>query len=269
MVVFPNAKINLGLRIVRKREDGYHDLETCFLPIPLRDILEVIQGDTFRFETSGLAIPGSSEENLCVRAYQLLQEAFDLPPVQMHLHKIIPMGGGLGGGSADASFVLRCLNELFELSLDDDQLEKYASQLGSDCPFFIRNQPVIATGTGNQFQSLSLDLSGKFVGLVFPDISVSTAEAYAKVQPQLPGNSLETLLETTPSDEWKDSLVNDFESSVFAQYPKLQQIKEKLYEAGAFYASMSGSGSTLYGLFHQYPDLTLLEETYPTWKSPL
>ena len=267
MVVFPNAKINLGLRIVRKREDGYHDLETCFVPIPLRDILEIVEGEAFHFETSGLAISGSAEDNLCTKAYHLLQQAFDLPPVKMHLHKIIPMGAGLGGGSADASFVLRCLNKIFDLKLSDNKLEDYASQLGSDCPFFIRNQPVLASGTGNQFQPLNLNLSGKFIGLVFPDISVSTAEAYAKVQPQLPEASLRTLLEDTDSAEWKDSLINDFEPSVFAQHPKLQQIKDKLYEAGAFYASMSGSGSTLYGLFHQEPDLTLLEKTYSVWKS--
>ncbi|MEQ9442121.1 MAG: 4-(cytidine 5'-diphospho)-2-C-methyl-D-erythritol kinase [Cyclobacteriaceae bacterium] len=268
MVVFPNAKINLGLHIVRKREDGYHDLETCFVPIPLRDILEIIEGETFQLDTSGLSIPGQAEENLCVKAYRLLQQAFDLPPVHIHLHKIIPMGGGLGGGSADASFVLGSLNELFELSLDDDQLEKYAGQLGSDCPFFIRNEPVLATGTGNQFQPLNLTLKGKYVVLVFPDISVSTAEAYAGVKPQAPQTSLKTLLESG-TDQWKELLVNDFESSVFARHPVLETIKGQLYEAGAGYASMSGSGATLYGLFDQEPDLTALSPSYPTWKSQL
>lgn len=269
MVVFPNAKINLGLHIVRKREDGYHDLETCFVPIPLRDILEIVEGERFHFETSGLPIPGESETNLCVKAYHLLQAEFNLPPVQLHLHKIIPTGGGLGGGSADASFTLRCLNKLFGLSLDEDQLEGYAGQLGSDCPFFIRNQPVLATGTGNEFQPVNLDLTGKYIALVFPDISVATAEAYAGVTPQAPQVSLRELLETAAPTQWKDQLVNNFELSVFAQHTELSQIKDQLYEAGAFYASMSGSGATLYGLFEQEPDMAALSGSYQTWKSLL
>ena len=276
MVVFPNAKINLGLHIVSKRDDGYHNLETCFVPIPLRDILEVIKGDsdTFQFSTSGLAIAGKDQDNLCIQAYQLLKADFNLPPVQMHLHKIIPMGGGLGGGSSDASFVLRSLNELFALSLDNSQLEKYASQLGSDCPFFIRNHPVLATGTGNRFQELSLDLSGKHIVLVFPDIAVTTADAYAQAVPREMSTknqsaSLAETLKTQDPKQWKGELVNDFEHSVFAQHPSLREIKNQLYNAGAFYASMSGSGSTLYGLFDQEPDADDLKNSYRTWKSVL
>lgn len=278
MVVFPNAKINLGLHIISKREDGYHNIETCFIPIPLRDILEVIEADrrsdeTFQFTTSGLAIPGRPEENLCVQAYRLLQADFDLPPVKIHLHKIVPMGGGLGGGSSDASFLLRSLNELFSLSLTDDRLESYASQLGSDCPVFIRNQPVLATGTGYQFKDVSLDLSEKHIVLVFPEISVSTAEAYAdviprQVNPQLPSVQLSELLKQ-PVEKWKESLVNDFETSVFARYSILKDIKEQLYDAGAFYASMSGSGSTMYGLFHQEPDTANLRSHYSIWHDVL
>lgn len=276
MVVFPNAKINLGLHIVSKRDDGYHNLETCFVPIPLRDILEVIKGDsdTFQFSTSGLAIAGKDQDNLCIQAYQLLKADFNLPPVQMHLHKIIPMGGGLGGGSSDASFVLRSLNELFALSLDNSQLEKYASQLGSDCPFFIRNHPVLATGTGNRFQELSLDLSGKHIVLVFPDIAVTTADAYAQAVPREMSTknqsaSLAETLKTQDPKQWKGVLVNDFEPSVFAQHPSLREIKNQLYNAGAFYASMSGSGSTLYGLFDQEPDTNDLKNSYRTWESLL
>ncbi|WKN45134.1 4-(cytidine 5'-diphospho)-2-C-methyl-D-erythritol kinase [Tunicatimonas pelagia] len=273
MVVFPNAKINLGLHVVSKREDGYHNIETCFVPIPLRDILEVIESKAFQFTTSGLSIPGKPEDNLCVRAYELLQTDFDLPPVQIHLHKIIPMGGGLGGGSSNASFLLRSLNELFSLSLTDDRLEGYASQLGSDCPFFIRNQPVLASGTGNEFQEISLDLSGKHIVLVFPDISVSTAEAYAKVvprqvNPSMPSASLHELIKQS-AEKWTDNLANDFEASVFARYPVLEDIKKQLYDAGAFYASMSGSGSTMYGLFPQAPDISDLSRTYSVWQSKL
>ncbi|MEM6841571.1 MAG: 4-(cytidine 5'-diphospho)-2-C-methyl-D-erythritol kinase [Bacteroidota bacterium] len=271
MVVFPNAKINLGLHIVSKREDGYHNIETCFVPIPLRDILEVIEGETFQFDASGLPILGKTEDNLCVKAYHLLKSDFDLPPVQIHLHKIIPMGGGLGGGSSDASFLLRSLNELFSLSLTREQLEGYASQLGSDCPFFIRNQPVLATGTGDQFQDISLDLGGKHIALVFPDISVSTAQAYAGVVPrqnaQTSSVSLSDNLIGSGLSNWRDSVVNDFEPSVFAQHPVLQNIKEQLYQMGAFYASMSGSGSTLYGLFEQEPDLNALGKAYSVWQA--
>ena len=273
MVVFPNAKINLGLHIVSKRQDGYHNIETCFVPIPLRDILEVIEAKAFQFDTSGLSIPGKSENNLCVRAYELLQTDFDLPPVQIHLHKIIPMGGGLGGGSSNASFLLCSLNDLFSLSLTDEQLESYASQLGSDCPFFIRNQPVLASGTGNEFQEISLDLSGKYIVLVFPDVAISTAQAYAEVVPrhnsQLSTIPLDDLLKGSEPNNWKSTVVNDFEPSVFAQHPILQNIKEQLYQTGAFYASMSGAGSTLYGLFEQKPDVDRLSKSYSVWQAAI
>jgi 4-diphosphocytidyl-2-C-methyl-D-erythritol kinase len=283
MVVFPNAKINLGLHIVSKRADGYHNIETCFVPVPLRDILEIIktnssprnqgsEGD-FRFTMSGLDIPGKTKDNLCVKAYQLLQTEFDLPPVQMHLHKIIPMGGGLGGGSSDASFVLSCLNEIFELKLDNQALENYASELGSDCPFFIRNHPVLATGTGNQFQEVAIDLAGHYIALVFPEIAVATAEAYAGILPRqkakAPSTSLAELLQNHRPDEWKDTIVNDFEASVFKKNPELAEIKNQLYQAGAYYASMSGSGSTVYGLFNHEPELDSLGASYRCWKGEL
>jgi len=276
MVVFPNSKINLGLHIVSKRADGYHNIETCFVPVvSLRDILEAIVGSNgaFQFTSSGLVIPGRPDDNLCVKAYRLLKTGFDLPPVQMHLHKIIPMGGGLGGGSSDASFVLLCLNEMFELGLDDETLENYASQLGSDCPFFIRNQTVLATGTGNQFQDITIDLNGNYIALVFPEIAVATADAYAGVVPRQsangPSTSLAELLQNHRPDEWKDTIVNDFEASVFKKYPELAEVKNQLYQAGAYYASMSGSGSTLYGLFDYDPDLESLETNYRTWTGKL
>lgn len=269
MVVFPSAKINLGLRILRKRADGYHDLESCLLPIGWRDILEVIEGDTFSFQTSGIPITGEVEDNLCVKAYRLLQQDFPLPPVRIYLHKIIPMGAGLGGGSADASHMLKVLNELFSLSLEVSQLESYAAQLGSDCPFFIQDQPRMAYGTGTTLEDLALDLSGKHIVLVYPKVAVATADAYGSVVPHVPDTSLKEILETTPPHDWKDRVVNDFEKSVFAKHPVLSDIKEEMYRVEAFYASMSGSGSALYGLFEQPVSLPTSWKEYTVWQGEL
>ncbi len=259
MVVFPNAKINLGLQVLRKRQDGYHDLASCFVPVPYCDVLEIIESKRFNFASSGVAIPGKPEENLCVKAYHLLKEDFGLPPVNMYLHKLIPVGAGLGGGSADASFALKCLNALFELYLKDSILEDYASQLGSDCPFFIRNQAVMAYGTGNEFEEISLDLSGKYIVLVLPPLSVSTAEAYAGVVPSTASSDLKQLIEQQSATAWKELIRNDFEASVFEKYTVLADIKQRLYQAGAFYASMSGSGAAVYGLFDTAPVLEGLQ----------
>ena len=253
MITYPNAKINVGLRVVRRRADGFHDLESAFVPVPWRDILEIIPGEDLQFSTSGVAIPGEAESNLCVKAYRLLTWDFDLPPVQMHLHKIIPIGAGLGGGSADGAFALKALNELFALVLDEVTLAAYAAQLGSDCPFFIANQAAMAYGTGNRLEPLSLDLSGTTVVLVKPSVSVATADAYRSIAPRQPNDSLKEILETVPMTDWKDRVSNDFEQTVFAQYPILADIKAALYQHGATYASMSGSGSTIYGLFEQVP----------------
>ena len=269
MVYFPNAKINLGLRILRKRPDGYHDLETCLVPVPWRDMLEMIASDTFSFQSSGLPIPGNTSDNLCVRAYHLLRSDFELPPVQMHLHKIIPMGAGLGGGSADAVAVLIGLNEQFGLTLDTAQLEGYAVQLGSDCPFFVQNRVRMAYETGTTLEDIDLDLSGYHLVLVYPNVAVSTAEAYANVRPALPNTSLKETLESQPLATWKDWVVNDFEASVFPQYPKLSDIKSALYQAGAVYASMSGSGSALYGLFNEAVELPQSLDEYPVWQGAL
>lgn len=268
MILYPPAKINLGLRIVRKRPDGYHDLETGLVPVPWRDALEVIRSDAFSFETSGLPIPGQAANNLCVRAYHLLQQDYDLPPVAVHLHKIIPMGAGLGGGSSDAASMLVLLNDLFELALSPTALEAYAAQLGSDCPFFIDPRPRLATGTGTTLEDLPLDLSGQHLVIVYPDVAVTTAEAYARVAPRQPDSDLRTLL-TQPTETWKDRLVNDFEISVFQQHPELADIKAQLYQAGAIYASLSGSGSALYGLFSAPVDLPNDWKRYTTWQGAL
>ena len=279
MITFPPAKINLGLRILRKRSDGYHDLESCLVPVGWRDILEVLEGGAFSFQTSGLPIPGDPspgdpnpgdpEQNLCVRAYRLLQQDFGLPPIQVHLHKIIPMGAGLGGGSADAAHMLLLLNELFSLSLEPSALEGYAARLGSDCPFFVRARPQMAYGTGTTLENITLDLSGQHAVLVYPNVAVATAAAYAQVIPRKPDTPLKELLTTLPPTEWKDRVVNDFEASVFPKYPELAAIKEELYEAGAYYTSLSGSGSTLYGLFENPPSLPASWEGYTVWEGVL
>ena len=268
MILFPPAKINLGLQVLRKRADGFHDLETGLLPVPWRDALEVIESDNFSFQTSGLPIPGDAESNLCVRAYRLLQQDFDLPPVAVHLHKIIPMGAGLGGGSSDAASMLMLLNDLFELSLTTTALQAYAARLGSDCPFFIDPRPRMASGTGTTLEDISLDLSGRHLVLVYPNVAVTTAEAYARVVPHQPASDLLDLL-TQPLENWKDGVVNDFEVSVFQQHPVLADIKAQLYGAGAVYASLSGSGSALYGLFETPVALPEAWSAYTVWEGEL
>lgn len=254
MVVFPNAKINLGLDIVSKREDGYHNISSCFYPIPFSDILEVLPSKTLSFKSTGIDIPGNSDENLCLKAFKLLQNDFDISPVQIHLHKIIPIGAGLGGGSADASFTLKCLNELFQLQINDESLEKYASQIGSDCPFFIKNKPVIAEGTGNVFSTINLDLKGKYLVLFYPNIHIGTAEAYSGVSPALPSVSVKNIIESELTS-WQGRLKNDFEDSIFPNHPAIQKLKTQLIESGALYASMTGSGSAVFGIFQTKPQL--------------
>lgn len=252
MLVFPNAKINLGLNITEKRPDGYHNLETIFYPIPVEDALEVNVlnegNEKFRLHLAGLEIAGAAENNLVVKAYKLLDEKFDLPPVDIHLYKHIPSGAGLGGGSADAAFMLKLLNERFSLALSDGELEEYAAKLGADCAFFISNRPTYAEGIGNIFSPVSLSLIGYQIWLVKPDIFVSTRDAFAQIKPHRPAMSLKEIVKL-PVEEWKGCMVNDFEESVFPQFPAIAEIKEEMYRQGAVYASMSGSGSSVYGLF--------------------
>ncbi|WP_461082732.1 4-(cytidine 5'-diphospho)-2-C-methyl-D-erythritol kinase [Spirosoma flavus] len=249
MLTFPTCKINLGLRITEKRTDGFHNLQSCFYPVGWGDILDVVPADTFGFGSSGLPIPGQTSDNLCSRAYELLRRDFDLPSAQIHLHKIVPIGAGLGGGSADAAFTLKALNECFSLGLSMAQLEAYARLLGSDCAFFIQNRPLYCTEKGDVFTEIALDLTGYHILLVYPNLAISTAEAYAGVKPHLPKQALYDQLQE-PITSWRDSIHNDFEDSLFPKYPVLKQIKEQLYESGAVYASMSGSGSTVYGIFN-------------------
>lgn len=252
MITFPNAKINLGLNITEKRPDGYHNLETIFYPIPLEDALEVCprkEGEgKYSLSQSGLAIEGDSDKNLVVKAYKLLDEACGLPPADIYLHKHIPSGAGLGGGSADAAFMLKLLNETYNLKLTDDQLEEYAARLGADCAFFVRNRPTYAEGIGNIFSPVELSLAGWQLLLIKPDIFVSTRDAFARICPRRPQRNLKDII-GQPVESWKDCMVNDFEESVFPQFPAIGDIKTELYRRGAVYASMSGSGSSVYGLF--------------------
>ena len=254
MVAFPHCKINLGLHVIKKRDDGYHDIETCFYPVSWTDILEVIKADQFSFSSSGTAVPGKEEDNLCIKAYKLLQHQFNLSPVKIHLHKILPMGAGLGGGSSDAAFTLRLLNSVFDLKLSINQLQNFASQLGSDCAFFVDDKPMIGSGRGEVLTQTAISLKGYYLVLVKPDIHVSTAEAYAGVKPAQPSIALDEIL-TRPIEQWKDSLFNDFEKSVFSKFPAIAAIKNELYTHGALYSSMSGSGSTVFGIFKEPVDL--------------
>ena len=254
MIVFPNCKINLGLRILRKRTDGFHDLETVFFPLHFTDILELIESpdnnSKLSFSTTGLPVE-SNFDNLCARAYELLKKDFpQLPSAIIHLHKVIPLGGGLGGGSADAAFTLKLMNEKFSLGLSTEKLINYALQIGSDCPFFITNKVAYATGRGELLEQSPLDLSSfKFI-LVNPGISISTAQAFSGIIPSLRPKSLREIIQQ-PMITWKNDLANDFEKSIFNQFSEIEEIKNKLYDHGAIYASMSGSGSTVYGIFEK------------------
>tara|TARA_B110000211_G_scaffold63367_1_gene72603 strand:+ start:3928 stop:4677 length:750 start_codon:yes stop_codon:yes gene_type:complete len=247
MIVYPNAKINLGLNILRKREDGYHDISSVFYPVnDCVDILEIVKSDNFEFTKSGIEIPNG--ENICEKAWKLFHIDFEIGNVKIHLHKQIAIGAGLGGGSADASFTLKALNEIFELKLTNKELEKYALLLGADCPFFIDNTPKLVEGIGEKMINIDLDLSEYNIRLINPGIHVSTKEAYSDLVPKTPVLSVEKIIEF-PIIEWKGKLKNDFETSGFLKYPSLEKIKEELYTDGAIYASMSGSGSVIYGVF--------------------
>jgi len=252
MISFPNAKINLGLHITEKRADGFHNLETVFLPVGWTDALEIAESDELRFTTSGIRISGSPESNLVMKAYSLLRKDFNIPALKIHLHKQIPFGAGLGGGSADGAFMLRLLNHTFNLDISQEKLLEYAAVLGSDCPFFILNKPVFATGTGNIMNEINLNVKGLYLLLVKPPVEVSTARAFQNVVPQKPVVSLSELI-NLPVQDWKNNIVNQFESSVFPQYPAISDIKTQLYNMGAVYASMSGSGSCVFGLFNELP----------------
>lgn len=255
MILFPPAKINLGLKVLFKREDGYHEIESCMLPIPVCDVLEILPSDHFEFRMSGLLIDGDPEQNLCIRAFRLLQKDFGITNVYMHLQKNIPMGAGLGGGSSDAAYVLKGLNTFFGLNISNEKLKDLAACLGSDCPFFIDEVPQIANGRGEVLEAVKVDLSSYFIKVVHPEIHVGTAEAYQGVHFSTPDPTIKEIL-ALPINEWNDKLLNDFEKSIFTKYPEIKAIKDKMYAEGAIYASMSGSGSSVFGLYEKEPELS-------------
>lgn len=261
MIQYPSAKINIGLNIVEKRSDGYHELETIMIPIPLFDILEIIPQEKPEWKQSGLLIDGNNENNLCIKAFRLIQTEYGIGNVYMHLRKQIPMGAGLGGGSADASYVIKGLDKLFHLNISIEKQKELSARLGSDCPFFIENSAQLATGRGEILKPIDFTLAGYYLALIKPDIHINTAQAYSGVHISGDKGQLEQHIHLAIS-EWKDFIKNDFEKHIFRLHPQLEIIKNTLYERGALYASMSGSGSTMYGIFKEKPDFDL-KMTYP------
>ena len=255
MILFPNPKINIGLNVISRRTDGYHNIDTVFYPVmSMTDILEIVpaKGDYTTLTTSGNPVDCPAEKNLVMKAYRLLDDIHHLPSVDIYLHKVIPDGAGLGGGSSDAAFTLKALNEMFSLGYDDDSLASLAASLGADCSFFIYNRPMFATGIGTTLSPIDIDISEYEIRIEKPDVSVSTKEAYAGITPQQPAKSLASLFAANlPVNEWKDMIFNDFETSIFTKHPEIKAVKERFYAEGAIYASMSGSGSAVYGIFHK------------------
>lgn len=268
MLSFPNAKINIGLYITEKRLDGFHNLESCCYPVGWNDVLEIIPAEKLSFKSTGIEIPGNPDTNLCLKAYRLVCQDFKLPPVMIHLHKIIPIGAGLGGGSADGAFTIKTLNELFELNMSVETMENYARPLGSDCAFFIQNKPKFCFGKGDQFEEIKVNLFDKFIILVNPNIHISTAEAYLGVKSRKVNIDLGKIVQN-PVNQWVNVIKNDFENHLFSKYPAIETIKNSLYTYGAEYASMTGSGSTVFGIFKQEIDLKEVFANYSVWQGKM
>lgn len=268
MITFPPCKINLGLNIISKRPDGFHNILTCFYPVPWNDVLEIIPAKDFTFDISGMLVPGAVKDNLCYKAYEILKRDFDLPPVAIHLHKILPIGAGLGGGSADAALTLRTLNHLFDLRLSQEILKEYAARLGSDCAFFVEEKPLIGSGRGEVLTDTTLTLKNKFLVIVIPEVQISTAEAYSKISPH-PESDLKRILENHPLQEWRGLLKNDFQDALYKLFPVMEAIHQKLYALGADYASMSGSGSSVFGIFENPVDSKKEFEGFTYWSGNL
>ncbi|MDR1090569.1 MAG: 4-(cytidine 5'-diphospho)-2-C-methyl-D-erythritol kinase [Prevotella sp.] len=272
MICFPNAKINLGLNIVSRRNDGYHNLETIFYPIPVKDALEITvkkEQDADTFIEAGIRVDSSPESNLAMKALKLMRENYDFPFVEVYLLKKIPFGAGLGGGSADASFMLKLINKTFGSGATDEELASLAVRLGADCPFFIYNRPMFATGIGEIFEPVDFSLKGYSLVLIKPDIHVSTKDAFSLIKPTSPNISLKEIIKK-PVQEWKGVMINDFEKSVFEKCLAIGSIKESLYRKGALYASMTGSGSSVFGIFDKYPEIDDIEyEGCYIWKGTL
>lgn len=259
MLILANAKINLGLFLTEKRADGYHNLQTVFYPIKIHDVVELVDAEETSMLIKGIDIPGDASDNICLKAFQTLQQDFNLPHQQIILLKNIPVGAGLGGGSADAAFLIKLTNKKFELGLTDEQMEAYARLLGADCAFFIKNRPTYAFAKGDEFEDLSVDLSAYYLVLVKPPVHVSTAQAYSNINIKVPSTSLKDLIHL-PLQDWQAHIFNDFEPSVFAKYPEIDEIKTKLYQAGAKFVLMSGSGSSVFAIFEKEVKLPDLEK---------
>lgn len=271
MICFPNAKINLGLNIVSRRNDGFHNLETIFYPINLKDGLEITNSNSneqYQLFQTGIKIDGDPSSNIVIKALELVRNhsKVNIPNIDIHLLKKIPTGAGLGGGSSDAAFMLKLLNENYQIGLSNNELVELALQIGADCPFFLYNKPAFASGIGNLLEPIDLDLSGMYLLIVKPDVFISTKEAYSMVSPKSPTLSLKEIV-TRPLYEWKELMKNDFEDPIFKKYPQICKIKQQLYELGATYASMSGSGSSLYGIFNEKPHFQKLFNNHYTWLS--
>ena len=266
MIKFPNAKINIGLNITEKRSDGFHNIETIFYPIKLSDILEIkITKEKYSITTTGISIDnGLNKNNICTQAFELLKKQYSIDPAQIHLHKIIPTGAGLGGGSSDAAFTLSMLNTIMKLNLSISDLQQLAEQTGSDCPFFIVNKPAYATGKGTVLTPVDIQLKGYFMVLVYHPITINTANAYKKIIPKKTAQKLPELIQT-PIENWKENIKNDFEKIIFIQHPEIKMIKTQLYDSGALFASMSGSGSAVYGIFKNEIDLSGIFKNYFIW----
>ena len=279
MIVYPHAKINIGLHVTKKREDGFHDLKSVFYPITLCDILEVVKDESkangeFIFTSSGITLDCNEEKNLVVKAYQLLHDIYNLPAVKIHLHKVIPFGAGLGGGSSDAAFMLKALNDMFALGINLDDLAKMSATLGSDCPFFIYNKPQFIEGRGDKLSPTNINLEDFSIILIKPEFGISTADAFGGIKPLNAEFNLREL-HNIAVEKWRDTIANDFEKTVFVKYPLLNKIKQSLYKKGALFASMSGSGSTIFAIFEKNSsfnlNFTLDTEDYTesifVWKS--
>lgn len=258
MLTFSSPKINLGLQILNKRPDGFHNLQSVFYPIKnWEDTLEIAENSDFSFTQSGLKIPGKTEDNLVVRAYNLLKKTYNLPNIKIHLHKTIPCGAGLGGGSSNAVSMLELINSFFDLQIDEKKLFNFALELGSDCPFFLKKKPQKVEGRGEILSDINLDLSAYYITLIFPDLQISTAEAFQNLSLLSPKKESFFSIFDQPIETWKEDLINDFEKNIFLKYPILEEIKTKMYQNGAVYASMSGTGSVIYGIFKEKKSINI------------
>ncbi len=273
MICFPNAKINIGLRILEKRADGYHNIESVFYPVGWSDVLEAIPMDGFgkiELHLSGIPVPGRrDDDNLCVKLYKALLKKYKLPSLKVWLHKTIPIGAGLGGGSSDAAHFMKMLNEMCKLNLTQEEMKEYVGALGSDCVFFIDNKPVLASGRGEITEAIKLELSSYFIAIVYPEMQISTPVAYGLVSPKPCNDSLKDIVLNKKVMDWKSCLENDFEKPLFDKYPLIAEVKQSLYNEGAIYAAMTGSGSAVYGVFRNRIDIASKFPTYKTWSGEL